>query len=254
MKKTTRRILVILALGLVVFAGYNLLGIYTSYQEGNNLYDDYANQFIVTETKEKENNQSPESIDSDEDQTILKIDFNSLLEINKDVVGWIHSEDTIINYPIVQTNDNEYYLDRMVDGHYNFAGSIFMDYRNSRHFTDLNTIIYGHNMKNDSMFGTLELYKDQDYYEAHPVFNIITPEKSHEIKLIAGLIVSDNSDIYDLPKSNEELEELFDWIMSQSTFTTNLTLEEGDKLITLSTCSVEGETVRYVVVGLLKLE
>lgn len=89
----------------------------------------------------------------------MEINFDILKSKNKDIVAWIYSEGTQINYPIVQSKDNDYYLRRLLDGTYNQGGTIFMDYRNNKNFEDYNTIIYGHNMKNNTMFGTLINYK-----------------------------------------------------------------------------------------------
>ena len=99
------------------------------------------------------------------------------MSVCKEIIGWIYSDGTPINYPIVQTTNNEYYLRRLIDGTYNQAGSIFMDYKNSSDFSDYNTIIYGHNMKNDSMFGTLTSYESQDYYNEHKEMYLYSENK-----------------------------------------------------------------------------
>ena len=83
------------------------------------------------------------------------VDFSLLKQENEDIVGWIYCEGTPISYPVVQSGDNQYYLHRLINGEYNIAGSIFMDYRNNAELEDNNTIIYGHNMKNNTMFGYL---------------------------------------------------------------------------------------------------
>ena len=242
------------------FSGYKLYGIYLEYKTGNELYDNFADQFVKIEANEEENElrekldpKSPNSNDNKdnivEDDINIEIDFETLLAANKDIIGWIYSTDTPINYPIVQSQDNDYYLRRMIDGAYNTAGSIFMDYRNNKDLTDLNTIIYGHNMKNNSMFGTLDQYKSQDYYDEHPIMYLITPDQTYKLELIAGLVVNDTSEVYKIPQKEDELESLYKEMVKKSTFKTNLSLEEGDRLITLSTCSYENDSARYLIVG-----
>lgn len=99
----------------------------------------------------------------------IKVDFERLQEENKDIIAWLYCPDTEINYPVVQSKDNEYYLRRLLDGTWNIAGTLFMDYRNAADCSDLHTIIYGHNMKNNTMFGSLPKYSKQEYYEEHSV-------------------------------------------------------------------------------------
>ena len=138
----------------------------------------------------------------------MTVDFESLSQVNDDVVGWIYSDDTPINYPVVQADDNQYYLHRLIDHSEDFAGSIFMDYRNTRNFYDLNTILYGHNMKNQSMFSTLQAYNDQDYFDTHPILYLLTPKQAYKIELIASFGTTHTSDIYQIPDTYEKQVEL----------------------------------------------
>lgn len=244
MKKTISVVIFIVALGTMLFSGYQLYDIYLEYKAGDDLYDDFADQYTNIETVKQgheDDNLTPE--------IKLNIDFESLIATNKDVVGWIYSEDTPINYPIVQAEDNSYYLHRMIDGTYNKAGSIFMDYRNNNDFTDLNTIIYGHNMNNKSMFGTFDEYESQEYYKEHPTIQIITPVQTYKVDLIAGIVIFDTSDFYEIPQTREELESLYEEIISKSSFKTDLSLEEGDRLISFSTCTNIDDSERYVLIG-----
>ena len=205
MNKIIRIIIFVIAISLMSFSGYKLYGIYKEYKTGSDLYNSLANQFVtIKESAKKEEsvtvNSSDEepslNLDKTEDEIKIDIDFDTLLETNKDIVAWIYSPDTPINYPVVQSNDNDYYLRRMLDGTHNTAGTIFMDYRNNKDLSDLNTIIYGHNMKNNSMFGTLDKYKSQEYYDEHPLIYLITKDKTLKIELLAGLIVSETSEVY----------------------------------------------------------
>lgn len=238
MKRTFRYIVLIFAVGMMFFSGHKLWVIYTEYAEGERVYDDYANRF-VTDTVGVEAAKAE----------IIDIDFAALLAENKDIVGWIYCEGTPINYPVVQANDNNYYLRRLLDGTYNIAGTIFMDYRNSADLTDLNTIIYGHNMRNGTMFGSLANYLQQDYYEEHPVIYYLTPRQSYEIQLAAGFVTEAWSNIYSIPQTRAEQNELLQEIASKSRFKAKICLEEGDKIVTLSTCAHDFDGARYVVIG-----
>lgn len=237
MKKILRIVILILAIVIIGFSGNKLWNIYSEYAEGEKLYDDYADRFVEVEAGETD---------------LITIDFDALFAENKDIVGWIYSENTPINYPVVQSGDNDYYLSRMLDGTYNIAGTIFMDSRNNPNLTDYNTIIYGHNMKNDTMFGTLDEYIEQDYYDEHPTIYYLSPDQNYEIQLFAGYVTDARSNTYNIPLSIEEQNILSQEMISQSTFKANSSFEEGDNIITLSTCAYDFDDARYVVIGRLK--
>lgn len=126
----------------------------------------------------------------------IMVDFEGLRAINPEVVGWIYCEGTGINYPVMQGENNDYYLTHSYDGAYNVSGSIFVEAENRAGFADRNTIIYGHNMKNDSMFAHLDNWAEPGYYEEHPVIWLLTPEQDYQIKLMAGYTTSAYSDTY----------------------------------------------------------
>lgn len=250
MEKTFRIVLIILAIGIMAFSGYKLWDIYWEYAAGDKLYDDYADRFVIDiiETGEREIIETAHEVMEDIN---LSVDFDALVKDNEDIVGWIYSENTPINYPIVQSHDNDYYLRRLLDGSYNIAGSIFMDYRNSCDFSDLNTIIYGHNLKNETMFGTLKEYRNQDYYDKHPKIYIASPDNRYVIDLVAGYETDISDEIYEIPETNSELEVLYEKIIKLSNFKTNISFDEGDRLLTLSTCSGGPKISRYVLIGKL---
>ena len=107
------------------------------------------------QTQQTENGQTESAIKPVSETAPITVDFERLQEENKDIIAWLYCPDTEINYPVVQSKDNEYYLRRLLDGTWNIAGTLFMDYRNAADCSDLHTIIYGHNMKNNTMFGSL---------------------------------------------------------------------------------------------------
>ena len=244
MKKVIKIILLAICLCVFIFSAYNIYK-YLAEENANKKLNNELMEKAIIETPNDNNDNTGEN----EDILPISVDFSVLKQENEDIVGWLYLEDSPINYPVVQSNDNDYYLRRLVNGEYNIAGSLFMDYRNDSNLEDNNTIIYGHNMKNNTMFGSLQEYKNQDYYDNHKVMYYFTPEKNYIIELFTGYTISVESDIYDLSViDSSKLEEL----ISKSDFESNTKVTEEDKIITLSTCAYEYDGERYIVMGVLK--
>lgn len=256
-KKPKKKGDIVLTLALIVavavfcFAAYNLFHIYTEYKKGTDEYN-HIEQMAVTE-------RDPESTEEVSDteqgpQPPFDVDFAALQGVNPDVVGWIYIEALDgISYPVVQGEDNEEYLHTTYEKNYNFAGTIFIDYENSRDFTDCNTLVYGHNMKNGSMFGRLKNFsEDQTTYEKSKYFWIFTPEKDYRYEIISAYTTGVNSDTYTLFKGpGDEFQEYLDTIKGYSEIETDDTeLTIKDRIVTLSTCTGNDAT-RYVVQGRL---
>lgn len=200
-----------------------------------------------SETEGTEPVATPETRPTQEVQTIT-IDFDQLLARYPNAVGWLYCEGTPINYPVMQSDDNDYYLRRLPNGTYNTAGSLFTDYRCGEIGETNNYIIYGHNMKNGTMFSSLTKYKSQSYYDEHPVLYLYTPDGNYKIELIAGFVSKPTGEVYN---TNQTYEQVLEYCF-HSRFRSN-TLPRNERLyIILSTCSYEYENARYVVVGILK--
>ena len=257
-KKPKKKGDIVLTLALIVavavfcFAAYNLFHIYTEYKKGTDEYN-HIEQMAVTE-------RAPESTEEASDteqgpQPPFDVDFAALQGVNPDVVGWIYIEALDgISYPVVQGEDNEEYLHTTYEKNYNFAGTIFIDYENSRDFSDCNTLVYGHNMKNGSMFGQLKKFsEDQTTYEKSKYFWIFTPEKDYRYEIISAYTTGVNSDTYTLFKGpGDEFQEYLDTIKGYSEIETDDTeLTIKDRIVTLSTCTGNDAT-RYVVQGRLE--
>ena len=174
------------------------------------------------------------------------------MKLNSDVVGWLYCEDTVINYPLVQGPDNNYYLNRMLSKVGNGSGTLFIDYRNARDFSHYNTIIYGHNMKNKTMFGTLPNYRKQEYYDEHPVMYLLTPTQDYKILLFAGYVTPSNSDTYFIAENTEERDLLIEKALSNTTFLSDVEILDTDRIITMSTCVYDFTNARYVVLGVMR--
>jgi len=230
--------LLIFFIGLIIIGIYNILQETNEYKEANDSYEELE-KYIEEENR----------ID------FPKIDFKSLKEINKDVIGWIYSDGMDINYPIVQGSDNDYYLKHLIDGTYNDSGSIFLDYRNKYNFNNKHTIIYGHNMLDGSMFTNLTRYKDQSFYDNNKTYLIMTPYENFVIEVFSGYVASVKEDAWELNfDSDEEFNNWIKTIKEKSIFESSLIPKIGDKLVTLSTCSYELDNARFVLHGILRKE
>lgn len=183
----------------------------------------------------------------------LQVDFDALYAENQDVIAWLYCPDTPINYPVVQAADNDYYLRRLLDGSRNIAGTLFLDYRNTSDLSDWNCVIYGHNMNNGSMFGSLADYQSQSYFEAHPEIFLLTPEQNYVVELIAGYTTPANAALYTAfsPTESEKARFVESWL-SASDFVSETVPAAEDHFITFSTCSHAYDNARYVLTGILR--
>lgn len=176
------------------------------------------------------------------------VDFDSLQKINEDAVAWLFCLDTPINYVVAHGSDNDFYLRRQLDGSYANCGTLFMDYRNSDDFSDWNTVIYGHHMKNGTMFASLVEYKNQNYYDAHPVIYLYVPGHRYQLQVVAGFVTSTDDLIYYIPSIKSERDRILENALQKSTFVSNATVNDDDRLVTLSTCTYEYDNARYVLI------
>ena len=178
--------------------------------------------------------------------------YVDLYEANSDIIGWITVDGTKIDYPVMQTQDDpEFYLRRNFQKEHATAGVPFMDASSDIFVPTSNFLIYGHNMKNGSMFGQLkELSKDPETYKKSKYFWIFTPEKDYRYEIISAYVTAVNSDTYTLFKGpGKEFQDYLDKMPTLSEIqTTPGTLTIQDKIVTLSTCT-GNESTRYVVQG-----
>jgi sortase B len=181
----------------------------------------------------------------------ISVDFDALQAENEDVIAWIYCEDTPINYPIVKSADNSDYLHALLDGSYNAEGTLFVDYRNASDFSDFYTIVYGHNMKNADMFGTLVNYREQEYYDEHPVMWLLTPDGDYRVDLFSGYVIPSDSSVYSVITAKEEKESFLRTAYTSSLFDSTVTCSTSERFLLLSTCSYEYDGARFVVVGKL---
>ena len=207
MKKKVRVAALSVVLLAVAVSAYRLWEIYAGYHQADQVYQDTAAQVIHTESAGAPEDAPTWPGEKPKRTAPISVDFAALQQENPDVVGWIYCPGTVIQYPVVQGEDNEHYLSRMIDGTYNSAGTIFLDCRCDGSFQSSNSILYGHNMQDDSMFGTLEYYEEQAYFAAHPVLYLLTPEVDYEVQLLAGLHVPLDDEIYETDWTEWDLQD-----------------------------------------------
>ena len=235
---------IILVIAIVVFAvsAYKLYGIFSEYNKGDKEYQKIQDLVINTDKKD------------DTKEETFSVDFEKLLEMNSDVVGWIRfDEPSEINYPVVQGRDNEEYLKRTFEANTNELGTLFVDVNNPGDFSGRNTFIYGHNMKNGSMFAQLLKYKDDSFYKEHPYFYIYTPDgKVRTYEIFSAGVVKDTSDSYIMDYADDAAFQTYiDYIKQQSAYPTSAEVTTASKIVSLSTCTNVRDDERFLVHGVM---
>lgn len=250
MKRKLCIALLVVFAAVFVFSAVNFCSLLVDYQKANELYENVQHEYVSDPVDE-----SSDAGDTDahvpNKETVIAVDFEGLQKINPDVIGWIYAPGTDISYPVVQGESNQTYLHKGLDGAYLRSGSIFADYRNQGPTVDRNFIVYGHSMKNGSMFGMLLQYKKQSYYDEHPVWYYLTPDQNYRVELFAGRVVKTDHIVYQTQPNNEAFSEYVQDSVAASTFESDVTVTDDDAVITLSTCSYEFDQARYVVMGKL---
>lgn len=182
---------------------------------------------------------------------LLSVDFDTLQSVNPDIRAWLYMSGSSIHSPVLQAEDNSTYLYRLADGSSNAHGSLFIDCRNAGDFSDWNTLIYGHNMKDGSMFGGLKKYRKQAYYDAHPEMTLFTPEKTYRMEIFAAVTTDVSAAVYRVPAAREERDELVQWAQRNSEIECDVSIGTEDRIVTLSTCT-GGDDDRFVVLAVLR--
>lgn len=264
MTKRTRRIISGILLLIAIFAAVrftqSLLESWRS-QEDYNMALEIASGHASKETVPEETvsdtmgQTEPPMPDDPVIEELMALDLEALREVNEDVVGWIHIPDTAISFPLLQWTDNDFYLYHTWQQNSNTAGSIFMDYQNASDFSDFNTIIYGHNMHNGTMFSSLPSYTSPDYWEQHPYFYIRTDAGVSRYDIFAVQSASVDSIIYGLGiDTSQRKQQFLRFATDYSLVETGIIPTTEDRVVTLSTCTGSGHSHRWVVLGVLNKE
>ena len=190
---------------------------------------------------------------SEEAAFLLDVDLEALRQVSDDVLGWICIPDTPVNYPLLALDNNQDGLTRTWDGQYSSAGSIFLECKNKRDLGDFNTLIYGHYMKNGTMFGSLKYYADADYLSAHPYIYLVTDESVHRYAVFSSYEAGVVSDTYRLYfEDDARRQSSLDHYVGSAVVDTGIVPEVDDHILTLSTCMGNGTyETRWVVQAVL---
>ena len=265
-----RLIVMLAALAVFLYSGYTLYGFYKEYKKSSDEYDNLENSYAADQEQESENidnledDDALQSISGQEVRKVLEdgeektlpvlknpIDFTQLLSVNSDIVGWLRIRALDSSYPVVQGKDNDYYLHRTFEKTDNFAGCLFVNSYNMGDFTDQNTIIYGHNMKNGSMFGKLKNFNDPEVFKKSRYFWIFTPDFIYQYRIFSASVVDKTGLTYQISFTDDEFDQFISRAYSNSVVDNqDVTVTKEDRIVTLSTCTGDDST-RFVVMGKL---
>lgn len=249
-EKLVYNIILLVLVLIFLVAGLKLVGIFNEYRVGENEYDGLEEYVSMEETKEVPKDEgevaNPTEGNAEEPMTeaetppelkISYVDFTELKKINPDIVAWIYIPGLDINYPVVHGSDNKYYLTHTATKKKNKNGAIFLAVENKPDFTDDNTIIYGHNMKNNTMFANLHDYKNPNTSRMYPYVYIYTSEYSMIYQIFSSYTGASNGSAYTYKVGNPaDKPALFKELQALSEHPYALDFTEEDTIITLSTC------------------
>lgn len=256
MKKWIYRMAWLTCTVVFLFSAIQLVDILQNYREAEAFYDETAGSYT------EQNIQSEADPDEERLPAPITVDFTEILKINDDVIGWIYMEDTVVNYPVLQGENNYYYLDKTYWKKYLASGSIYLDSGNEADLSDAHSIIYGHNMKNHTMFGDLDDFRDAEYLEEHPYVDLFLVDGTWLRYEIYSLYRADVDDGTFRAPLNKQVN--FEPFM-ELTMEKNMHRDEeglklpqvkaGDQVLTLSTCTEDSsDTERFVVHALLVMK
>ena len=258
MNKWVRGILMVVLLAVFLFSGGTVLYVQHEYKVNDALYEDLAAAYVQAAPG---NESAPGPGEDPEMEAVpaedrlaapIRVDLKALREKNPDVIGWLYCEDTPINYPVLQGPDDDYYLHRGLDGRYSIFGSLFAEAQNRPDFQDANTIIYGHHMKNGSMFACLENWSKPEYYRQHKTMWLLTEERDYQIVLEAGYTTDAYASVYTVFSGpGAEFDAYLAEALARSNFQADTAPDSGARWIVLSTCAYAFDNARYVLHGML---
>ena len=245
-------VFIFVSIALIAYSGYQLWRINTRYADEAQIHRlllqykplDAGNSLGETSSGPDQENLPGAVNGSDnlaENQSILNLQAQY-----PDAVGWLTIPNTKIDYPFMQYENNEYYLYRDITGTHATAGTIFMDYRCEKEFTSQNTILYGHHMKNKSIFGSLDAFNDPLFFDGNRTGTVYLSNETLSLEFFASMVVtSTDSWIYDIMVDDG----YFSYIKQNARCYREISLTENDRIVTLSTCSYEFNDARMVLLG-----
>ena len=255
-------VVIILCIGVMGFSAYKLISTQLEYKKSRDEYASLQDYIAQTGGRDEEIGTGTQTNSATEASSVseelqknkcpITVDAQGLLEKNPDFVGWIYMEAVEVSYPVVQGRDNSYYLDHFPDGTSSVGGSIFADCACPSDFSGQNTILYGHNMRDGSMFALIDDYIDPAFCEAHPFFYLNTPTRNYRVDIFAGFTTDPESFVYTTAFGEEsDFAAYLNTLRSLSDFSVPTELSSSDRILTLSTCTYSDLDVRYVLFGRL---
>lgn len=252
MKKKSRIllsiVLIIIAAGCITYIIYY----FTAQKDNGKVYEKEQKQVNLKLKEKPKETKKPEKAKEQN-----PIDFKSLQQTNPDIYAWINIPDTNINYPIAQSaTDNAYYLNNTIDGKAGLPGSIYTENYNSKDFSDFNTLIYGHDMLDGSMFQNLHKFEDPAFFKAHPKVYIYTPDKKRTYEIFQAVVYDDRHILksFDFTKENQR-QDYLDSLKSvrdlSSIYNDSVAVNTDSKIITMSTCIGNKPDNRFLVGAVL---
>ena len=241
-------VLMVVVIGLICRVLYRYYSEKDTYEEARAAYVE-----VITEAAPATDDENSSGLAEEDSICPIQVDFEELQALNEDIVAWLYCEGTVINYPVCKCDDDEFYLEHAYDRSPSHSGTIFLEAENAADFSDANHILYGHHMKNKTMFATLSYWAEQEYYEQHPCMWLLTPHQNYRIDLFAGYLTDALSDVYTVYQGyGALLEEYLEQAADSSDFVSDVVIpEEGFSYIVLSTCEYQFENARYVLHGKL---
>lgn len=232
MKRTLSNILLAVCIAVFLFSGWKLIGYYLEYKKADDEYDKIAQEAVKTKGKKR------------------VIDFNKLLKMNPDTIGWVYAKGTKIDYPVVLGKDNDYYLHTTFEGAKNSSGAVFMDCNGDKDFNSEHNIIYGHHMRNGSMFADLMEFREQSFIDKQDTITLYTPKGKKDLKVISSYARKADKKIPITFGDRKDMEEYLEQILTQSDIHSKIpkkTVMKTKKLYTFVTCSYEQDDNRTFV-------
>lgn len=224
-----------LIIGIIIVASIFLVKYIREYYLAEKAYEEIAEEYTDTAKDEA----------TDEDT----VDLDTLKGVNKEIIGWIQIPLTRVDYPVVKTSDNDRYLTTDFEGNESIYGCLFMDYRNDGRWTSLISTVYGHNMKNGAMFGSLKKYNSYDYYKEHPIIKVHTFYGLREYEVISSYICTPDDKVYTFMSINstDDYKDYLKHVKEKASYQTEKNYDINKRSLVLSTCY--GKNDRYVVVA-----
>ena len=247
--KKKRNIILGILIAVLVISITFIVVYFVKQNKAKDEYEEIQKKAKITVEEEQE--------ETEEDENESAIDFEELWEINEEIYAWIEIPGTDISYPIAQrADDDAYYLNHTVEGTEGLPGSIYTEAINSKDFTDFNTVIYGHNMKNGTMFAGLHKYEDEEFLKENPYIYIYLPDKTLKYQIFAAVVFDDRHIMYNFDYSTEQgrqkfLDEIQGVRTMESHFDESVEVGTDSNVITLATCIGSKPDNRWLIEAVL---